>query len=297
VPSAAGLLALLGWLQTNESENERAREEKLEWEAPVVGAMLKSAFGEQRPLLAVDAAGCLPYYSGLPALDMLGLNDRWLATHPPANFGHGMVGHELGDGRYVLSRRPDLVVFGTARGGLPGFKSGVEMLVEPSFLRDYQSVVFECDTPFHCASTIWVRREGSPIGVQRSARRVVVPAFLLVPPGARRVPIGPDRTEPSVPVGKATLASDGRFEAKVGTKRSSLLQFPLDAGRWSVTTEPRANGVRLSVRSGAAEPTAAGDAACTFVLPRDAKPVDVDVVATDPPEARLRALVFERADE
>ena len=40
---------------------------------------------EEEPLFAVTAAGCLPYFSELPALDMLGLNDRHIAHHrPPA---------------------------------------------------------------------------------------------------------------------------------------------------------------------------------------------------------------------
>ena len=57
--------------------------------------MLKEAFGDQQPLYAVDNAGCLPNFSGLPALDMLGLNDHYLAHHPPPNIGTGYLGHEL----------------------------------------------------------------------------------------------------------------------------------------------------------------------------------------------------------
>ena len=48
--------------------------------------------------------GTLAYWSELPALDMLGLNDRYLATHPPADFGQGGLGHELGDADYVEFR-------------------------------------------------------------------------------------------------------------------------------------------------------------------------------------------------
>jgi hypothetical protein len=57
-------------------------------------------------LLAVDAAGKVPFYSGLRAVDMLGLNDEHIA-HLPTGFFE--AGHNKYDADYVLSRRPDLV--------------------------------------------------------------------------------------------------------------------------------------------------------------------------------------------
>jgi len=57
-------------------------------------------------LLAVDAAGKIPFYSGLPAIDMLGLNDVHIA-HLPARYFE--AGHNKYDPDYVLSRRPDLI--------------------------------------------------------------------------------------------------------------------------------------------------------------------------------------------
>jgi len=57
-------------------------------------------------LLAVDAAGKVPFYSGLRAVDMLGLNDEHIA-HLPAGFFE--AGHNKYDADYVLSRRPDLI--------------------------------------------------------------------------------------------------------------------------------------------------------------------------------------------
>jgi hypothetical protein len=86
----------------------------------------------QRPLLAVDPAGCLPYFSKLPSVDMLGINDHYLARHRPADFGTGYIGHELGNGAYVLSRKPDLVLFNVPTGGKkPNFRSGIEMMEDP----------------------------------------------------------------------------------------------------------------------------------------------------------------------
>lgn len=63
---------------------------------------------EPGSLLAIDAAGKVPYYSGLPTLDMLGLNDRHIGQRdmPPQPF---IVGHAKHDVDYVLSRRPILI--------------------------------------------------------------------------------------------------------------------------------------------------------------------------------------------
>ncbi|UJR80644.1 hypothetical protein [Sandaracinus amylolyticus] len=56
--------------------------------------------------IAVDAAGKIPFFSGLRAIDMLGLNDRELAHRERTRFD---VGHDAYDPDYVLGRRPDLV--------------------------------------------------------------------------------------------------------------------------------------------------------------------------------------------
>jgi len=56
--------------------------------------------------LAVDAAGKVPFYSGLRTVDMLGLNDEHIA-HLPARYFE--AGHNKHDPDYVLSREPDLI--------------------------------------------------------------------------------------------------------------------------------------------------------------------------------------------
>jgi arabinofuranosyltransferase len=60
-------------------------------------------------LLATDAAGAIPFYSGLKTIDMLGVNDRHIAHLSVPNMGHGTAGHEKRDFAYVLSRRPDII--------------------------------------------------------------------------------------------------------------------------------------------------------------------------------------------
>lgn len=56
--------------------------------------------------LAVDAAGKIPYFSGMTSIDMLGLNDEHIG-HTETDFF--APGHNKKDPDYVLARNPDLI--------------------------------------------------------------------------------------------------------------------------------------------------------------------------------------------
>jgi arabinofuranosyltransferase len=60
-------------------------------------------------LVAVDAAGIIPFYTNLETIDMYGLNDAHIAHAPSPNTGAGLAGHEKFDPVYVMSRKPDFV--------------------------------------------------------------------------------------------------------------------------------------------------------------------------------------------
>ena len=155
-------------------------EARWQWNGRVIGLMLKRGFAKEQPVIAVDAAGSLPYWSELPALDMLGLNDYYLPRHPPKNVGGGFLGHELGEGRYLLDQRPDLVFFRSAEGQADAFfLGGRQMQADPDFRRWYTLVVFEGRVPDVCRSRVWVRRDSEKIGIRRGATEIVVPAYLL----------------------------------------------------------------------------------------------------------------------
>jgi hypothetical protein len=175
--------ALLVWLclaQRNDPNRQRALDDRWHWSGQPVGIFLRRVFAVQHPLLAVDAAGALPYFYELPCLDMLGLNDRYIAEHPPADIGQGFIGHELGDGRYVLSRKPDLIAFWTPNGDdRPHWRSGYEMVAQPDFRRLYQLVTFETDDRSHTRTRLWVRRRDGSIGLQRTGDRLQIPGYLL----------------------------------------------------------------------------------------------------------------------
>ncbi len=157
-----------------------------EWQAAAIGAWLGQSFAAQQPLVAVDAAGGVPFFSRLPSLDMMGLCDATIARTPVATDRVFIVGHNRGNGAYVLARRPDVVLF-TIPGidPIPRWKSGVEMIADPSFFADYRLV--QCETGMqelgggtraNVPVVPWLRLEGR-IGVQREAARVIVPGYLL----------------------------------------------------------------------------------------------------------------------
>ncbi len=89
-------------------------------------------------LLATNTAGSVAYYSRLKIIDMLGLNDEHIAHREITTLGKGFAGHEKGDGKYVLSRKPDYIMFGSATGNKePRFLSDREMAVEKEFKENY----------------------------------------------------------------------------------------------------------------------------------------------------------------
>lgn len=179
--SVVGALALLGFAAASArgDPGDRAAQELWEWNAAPVARTLRSAFPNQRPLLAVEAAGSLPFFTGFPALDMLGLNDRHLAQHPPEDFGTGPYGHGLGDGGYVLRRAPDLICFGTppcAR--QPKYRGGRQLLDDPRFHARYLPVRLRMGQPGAQRGLLWIRRRGQ-LGMRRRGGSLEIPAFLL----------------------------------------------------------------------------------------------------------------------
>lgn len=164
------------YIQFTNHKNQRAITERWEWEGKEVGLLLKEAFSTQQPLLAVTAAGCLPYWSELPALDMLGLNDYYLPRHPPENFRNGLLGHGLGDGKYVLSRKPDIIIFGV--GSEPNFRSGEELERMPEFHKLY-SPIEVITYPGKHSAIIYFNKYSDKIGIINSQSSITIPGFLF----------------------------------------------------------------------------------------------------------------------
>jgi arabinofuranosyltransferase len=73
--------------------------------------------------IAVDAAGQMPFYADLKALDLYGLNDLNIAHRQVENMGKGTPGHEKMDMDYVIfEAQPDyIIIYGTAFDWLSAF--------------------------------------------------------------------------------------------------------------------------------------------------------------------------------
>ncbi len=177
-----GGLTLVGLhlsIQVGDLQNKRASSGLLEAAGSSIGPVLGQAFREKKPLLGVDAAGALPYWSDLPSLDLLGVNDRYLATHRPKDFGRGVLGYELGEANYYLKREVDLFAFCGALGSEePCFPPSQEMVRRPGFRKYYRLVRLQGLPPERADGAVYVRIFGN-LGYQRTKERMVIPGYFL----------------------------------------------------------------------------------------------------------------------
>lgn len=149
-PAAALLLAALAFAESRgpvlAEEREVVRFTSLMVQ---VGRVLK----ERTPpwvTIALNPTGAVPYYSERRAIDMLGLNDVHIAHQREETMGLQKAGHEKGDGAYVLSRRPDLILIGNVWVDdkievtklFPSRKSEVQISKLPETYEKYELVYF-----------------------------------------------------------------------------------------------------------------------------------------------------------
>ena len=232
VAIGAAAVAVFAVRQPADPQNHRAVTERWEYNGEVVGRLLNRAFGDREPLLAAAAVGSLCYYSKLPSLDMLGLNDRHIATHRPDDIGTGLIGHELGDGAYAMSRQPDLLVFcGPTGRPRPCNRGEKEMFAHPDFRRDYQLVHFRGTEPFEVVARIFVRRTGR-VGIEATSDRVVVPGYLMT---------GGDKA-------RAELDDRRRIGLRLPAGGKAHTDLDLAPGEWRVRVESdHAGGATLTI--------------------------------------------------
>jgi hypothetical protein len=310
-PLLAALLAVAAiGVARFDAERSRDRTEQplptWHWLGYGAGEWLRAAFGAARPLLAIDAAGAVPFASRLPCVDMLGLCDRTIATTPPLPGQHFLAGHSRGNGAYVLARRPDLVMFHFPPGmPAPRWVSGLQMWTDPAFLRDYRIVQFAAEpmdlpgaTVRDLRLTLWARLDGV-VGVERSAERIRIPGWWL---GSFRQPMAlfpPTQSDPpDLDAERAALMRRGvewwqatalpgvlRAGEVVGEVRRpgrhALSGLMVPAGRYRLRVEASAPGGRVSL---------AADAHCRIesvddtwqVIPTATAPPTVDVVYEAP---------------
>ncbi len=105
----------------------------------LVGQHIQKAFPKET-VIALNVAGATPFVArDLRFIDMLGLNDRVIAGRYPVpmrTVWQRRPGHAKGDGDYILSRRPDIIIIGGAIGrniAEPWFLGEVELAENPEF--------------------------------------------------------------------------------------------------------------------------------------------------------------------
>lgn len=211
-------LPALWQLQWHDPDYRMGRRARWQWDGQALGRTVARGVAPAKPLWAVTAAGCIPYFSGLPALDMLGLNDHHIARQPPDP--RMPLAHDHGDGDYVLRRAPDLITFGLPTGAPPVYLSGQQMRRDPRFLTGYRETLLTTLQPHYVRSRSYVRVDGL-MGVRRSADVITYPAYLLLG-GVEAAPLSGGELG-------AWLPADRRL-------RSSALRVP--PGRWALHAVP-----------------------------------------------------------
>jgi arabinofuranosyltransferase len=97
------LHAGLGWML-------RDRIETYTREGEVLGRWLAKT-AAPTDTLATTASGAIPYFSGLPTIDVLGLNDPLVRFRPPHHRGAWAPGHHRYDIEHLLDQAPQWIVW------------------------------------------------------------------------------------------------------------------------------------------------------------------------------------------
>lgn len=299
-----------------------AERTRWEWRGRAVGTWLAQATDGVRPLLAVDPAGAVPFYSGLPCVDMLGLCDRHIANAPSPDPAAALPGHARGDGRYVLDRAPDLVLFGPPTGDVaPRWPGGWQMVADPRFLADYRCV--RCSTgpvPVlgdgspqdveEVTLRLWLRVDGQ-LGLRADGDDRVVPGWLcaaspatdaFAPAPVDHPPGAPRALSPAMAAWSDGPATQVVVDAALGPCAELSGPAPilvrglrLPAGTYEPRAEPPVPGLALALRDAAGPPCPAQSGG--FVV---AAGHAVDLVGTfpSPPPGppRLAAIRLARID-
>ncbi len=112
---------------------------------------------DESTYIALGAAGYIPYETELRSLDTLGLTDEHIAHGPRLSDTTNAQGHRKGDGAYVISREPDIIIVAArvdivAQNGEDWRRrrdSGellaldIDLLNQPDFWRQYEAVWVE----------------------------------------------------------------------------------------------------------------------------------------------------------
>jgi arabinofuranosyltransferase len=147
------LFATAAALQASLAFGEARRPDRAALIGGMVGRFLESHL-PPHSLAAISVAGSTAFFApSLRFIDTLGLNDRHIARRSVpvgVTVWQAMAGHRKGDGEYVLSRSPDVVILGAASGYLglddrEWFLTDYELLQSDAFRVQYRPYSFRLD--------------------------------------------------------------------------------------------------------------------------------------------------------
>lgn len=142
-----------------------------------IGELFKKNFSSTTSI-AVTAAGCLPYSSELPSIDMLGLNDYYLPRHQK-NVKPGVIGHELGDSNYILNiRKPDIIIFDIGS-NYSQFEFGKELLNDKKFNQQYIETTILDKNILEDPFTVFINKYGKGVGIRYEENKITIPYYLI----------------------------------------------------------------------------------------------------------------------
>lgn len=141
----AGADTVYGWAAERRANLEARR---------TVGLFLRENMPPDT-LMAIHSAGAIPYYAGLPTIDMWGLTDHHIARAPAPTMGEGLAGHERSDPAYVFSRAPALYLPEDKVFTLQAWPLSPEPGFPPDFGERYQSISVPLEGR---VLNLWVRK-------------------------------------------------------------------------------------------------------------------------------------------
>jgi arabinofuranosyltransferase len=108
--------------------------------------------------IGCGSTGAIGYYTEMPIVDILGLTDRYIARH--GQIVGTQPGHLKTDGRYVIERRPDLLLLGNVQihrgtreeSSMPTKVQEKEITRQPEFSKDYLFVNIPLGSDFYLSS-------------------------------------------------------------------------------------------------------------------------------------------------
>ncbi len=235
----------------------KAKIEMWEWSLKDHATAIDNMFKDKDLLIAVDPTGSFPYFSKNQMIDTFGLTDKHIANNKPKHFGNGMLGHELGDGAYILKRKPELIYM---FGGEPKYyQTGYYLRNSKAFARDYRKINIqafckdiEATTHKKCSNhrphfMIYAKLEQNKIGINRTNCEINIPNYFFTSTDNSYISF--DNTHPKlkirasqqigvkqvyIPYGKWELLAPGNnTEITLKTKNNSMtaknsIQFSMD---------------------------------------------------------------------